>query len=100
LTDAEQTDVYVFDHPRGRSGTVHPRLPAVSPLAADRRAITESIFGAGHGVGEHAARIVEDALSSEDITEVREVLGRLGPGFERFQLEHYLRRLEGTDGAA
>lgn len=45
-------------------------MPGLSPLAADRRAISQGIFGVDEGIGLRSRGIVADALREQNPDEV------------------------------
>lgn len=95
LTDADRSDVFVFDDDYGGDG-VNPAPPSISPLGADRSEITQQVFGARSASGRRATEIVEHALEHKEPAELEDTLRRLGPGFQRFRLRYAIER-EGED---
>jgi len=91
LTDADRSDVFVFEEAEGDTDLT-PTAPTISPLGADRSEITQQVFGASSASGRRAIEIVEGVLRRNDPAEIEDTLGRLGPGFQRFRLRYALER--------
>lgn len=98
LTDADRSDVFVFDYGDG-ANDLNPTAPSISPLGADRSEITQQVFGASSSSGRRAIEIVNQALAHGDRDTREATLRRLGPGFQRFRLRYALER-EKEDGDA
>jgi hypothetical protein len=92
ISDADRVDVHMLEPGEETEGSERPRIPAVSPLAADRGEITRQVFGASASSGTRGFRVVEDALTSGDREQLEAALDRVGPGFHRFRLEFALRQ--------
>jgi len=99
LTDADRSDVFVFDYGDG-ANDLNPTAPSISPLGADRSEITQQVFGASSSSGRRAIEIVNYALEHGDRDQRQATLRRLGPGFQRFRLRYALEREKEGDDAA
>jgi predicted ATPase len=98
LTDADRTDVFVFEDLEA-AGPMSPSAPSISPLGADRGEITQQVFGADLSSGRRSVELVQDALDRNDPTELEETLKRLGPGFQRYRVRYALERERGDEDA-
>jgi hypothetical protein len=85
LTDADRDEVFLIANNEIRS------VP-ISTFAADREEITGSLVGAHAATGVLSQRVIEEALESADDDELRTMLDRVGPGYQRFRLRYALRQ--------
>lgn len=97
LSDADRSDVFVFDMTYGEDVQV-PHAPSISPFGADRSEITQQVFGADFAGGRRAIAIVDEAIESGDRSKLAEVLGRIGPGFQEFRLRYVTQKEEEDAG--
>jgi energy-coupling factor transporter ATP-binding protein EcfA2 len=85
LTDAGRDEVFLISNNEIRGAPI-------STFAADREEITGSLVGADAATGVLSQRMIEEALESVNDDELRAMLDRVGPGYQRFRLRYALRQ--------
>jgi len=95
LTDIDPDQIYHFDLKENR---VELKNDEISTFAANRADILKEIFGVNSSIGGYSQNYIDQKINNaERSEEIKAILGKVGPGYHRFQLLERLFELKNQE---
>lgn len=90
LTDAMKSQTYVFHKLLNEQNgvTIEAEQVNMSTFAADRTEISARLFTKRNRTGKYARQKINQAIKSKSIDDLDRLIAEVGPGYDRFRLEH------------